>query len=101
MANPNPNQEQLSLGRGKRQKLHHQSVSMRLSVQTRERLEEIANSYDCIYAGKPWISGLLERIASGYLCVVPSPMYPIEPPVIKNTRKTDRANIHHNNVKGQ
>jgi hypothetical protein len=91
MANPNPNQESLSLGRGKKPKLHHQSVSMRLSAQTREKLEEIAVSYDCIYGGKPWIAGLLERIASGYLSVVPAPMYPIEPPVIKNPRKTTRV----------
>lgn len=73
MPNPNPKTEQLSLGRGKRQKLNHQTVGMRMSQDTRQRLEQIALSYDCKYGGKPWIAGLLQEIASGALVVVPAP----------------------------
>lgn len=81
MANPNPNTEHLSLGRGKRPKLNHQTVSMRMSRQTRENLECIAEGYDCLYGGRPWIAGLLEKIGSGELVVVPAP--PVVPESVK------------------
>ena len=73
MANPNPKTEQLALGRGKRPKLHHQTVSMRMSVEVKQSLEEIAGSYSCFYGGRPQISKLLELIATGDLLVVPAP----------------------------
>lgn len=73
MANPNPKTEQLALGRGKRPVLNNETVSMRMSASTRQALEEIAHSYDCIYGGKPWIAGLLEKIGTGELMVVPTP----------------------------
>ena len=73
MPNPNPKTEQLAKGRGKRPKLNNQTVGMRMSAQTRQQLENIAQSYDCLYGGKPWIAGLLERIAAGELMVVPTP----------------------------
>ena len=73
MANPNPKTEQLALGRGKRPKLNHQSVSMRMSAEVKQSIEAIAESYDCFYGGKPQISKLLERIAHGDLLVVPAP----------------------------
>lgn len=73
MANPNPKTEQLALGRGKRTKLNHETVSMRMSAETREALEAIASSYDCFYGGKPWIAGLLEKIGNGELLIVPAP----------------------------
>lgn len=75
MSNPNPPLENLVLGRGKRPKLGNETVSMRMSQATRESLEEIAECYDCFYGGKPWIAGLLEKIGSGQLEVVPSPPY--------------------------
>jgi hypothetical protein len=75
MSNPNPPLENLILGRGKRPKLGHETVCMRMSQATREQLEQIAESYQCFYGGKPWIAGLLEKIGSGELEVVPSPPY--------------------------
>ena len=73
MANPNPKTEQLVRGRGKRPVLNNETVSMRMSSETRQTLEEIAYSYDCMYGGKPWIAGLLEKIGTGELTVVPTP----------------------------
>lgn len=73
MANPNPKTEQLVLGRGKRPVLNNETVSMRMSPSTRQMLEEIAYSYNCLYGGKPWIAGLLEKIGTGELVVVPAP----------------------------
>ncbi|MEO0406679.1 MAG: hypothetical protein AAF289_04940 [Cyanobacteria bacterium P01_A01_bin.135] len=79
MSNPNPKTEQLAKGRGKRPKLNNQTVGMRMSGQTRQQLENIAQSYDCTYGGKPWIAGLLERIAKGELMVVPAPPTVVAP----------------------
>ena len=73
MTNPNPKTEQLALGRAKRPKLNHQSVSMRMSSEVKQRLEEIAELYGCFYGGKPQISKLLEKIALEELMVVPAP----------------------------
>jgi hypothetical protein len=73
VANPNPKTDQLALGRGKRPVLNNETVSMRLSPETRQVLEEIAYSYDCTYGGKPWIAGLLNKIGTGELAVVPTP----------------------------
>jgi hypothetical protein len=73
MANPNPKTEQLALGRGKRSKLNHPTVAMRMSDRTREKLEDIAQQYNCSYGGKPWIAGLLAKIADGELIIVPAP----------------------------
>lgn len=73
MANPNPNTEALALGRGKRPKLDNETVCMRMSSETREALEQIAEQYGCIYGGKPWLAGLLRMIGSGELLVVPDP----------------------------
>lgn len=73
MANPNPKTDQLALGRGKRPVLNNETVSMRMSPSTRQTLEEIAYSYNCMYGGKPWIAGLLEKIGTGELMVVPTP----------------------------
>lgn len=47
---PNPKVEQLALGRGKRSKLDHNTVSMRMSLSAQEALEVIANRYYCLYA---------------------------------------------------
>jgi hypothetical protein len=44
-----------------------------MSEGTRESLEEIAQQYDCLYGGKPWIAGLLAKIGEGELIVVPAP----------------------------
>jgi len=75
MPNPNPKTEQLALGRGKRPKLNNETVSMRMSPETRQILEKIAQSYNCMYGNKPWIAGLLEKIGSGDLIIVPAPNY--------------------------
>lgn len=79
MPNPNPKTAQLALGRGKRPKLNHQTVGMRMSPQTRHHLDKIASAYGCFYGGKPWIAGLLEKIASGELVVVPAPAIILDP----------------------
>lgn len=76
MSNPNPKTEQLALGRGKRTKLNHETVSMRMSLETKESLEAIASRYNCFYGGKPWIAGLLEKISKGELLIVPAPPAP-------------------------
>ena len=73
MANPNPKTEQLALGRGKRPKLNNSTVAMRMSDHTKERLEAIAQQYDCLHGGKPWIAGLLTKIGDGELIIVPAP----------------------------
>ena len=73
MPNPNPKTEQLALGRGKRPRLNNQTVGMRMSKTTRQRLEQLAQSYNCLYGGKPQIAGLLEKIALGDLLIVPAP----------------------------
>lgn len=64
---------QLNLGRGKRPKLNHQPISMRISLETKEEIEKIAESYDCVYAGKGSISALLNEIASDRLWVLRHP----------------------------
>jgi hypothetical protein len=86
MSNPNPKTEQLALGRGRRPIKDSHTVCMRLSPETRQKLEEIAESYNCHYGQKPWIAGLLEHIAEGHLMVVPSPPYQIERKRLKNLR---------------
>ncbi len=63
----------LALGRGKRPKLDHSIVGIRMSAETKAALERIAASYDLMYGGKPQIGGLLERIASGKYIVVLAP----------------------------
>ncbi|NJM76241.1 MAG: hypothetical protein HC852_11190 [Acaryochloridaceae cyanobacterium RU_4_10] len=76
MANPNPKTKQLELGRGKRRKLNNKTVAMRMSDNTREKLEEIALQYGCFYDEKPWIAGLLAKIGEGELLIVPAPPTP-------------------------
>ena len=76
MANPNPKTENLKLGRGKRPKLNNPTVAMRMSPETKEKLESIARQYGCIYGGEPWIAGLLAKIGDGDLIVVPAPPQP-------------------------
>lgn len=94
MANPNPKTDQLALGRGKRSKLDHIPISMRLSSETRQALEAIAQSYDCFYGGKPWIAGLLEKIGSGELLVVPAPpSRPIQQPITFNARQAIKKRV--------
>lgn len=97
MANPNPKTEQLALGRGKRPKLNHQAVSMRMSINVKQSLEEIAGSYDCFYGGKPQISKLLEKIANGDLLVVPAPPVSHSKTVMKDylNKKYRKKKTHH------
>ena len=73
MANPNPNQENLKLGWGKRAKLDHSTVAIRMSDQTKKSLEELAQKYDCLHGGKPWVGGLLTKLGNGELILVPAP----------------------------
>lgn len=55
---------------------------MRMSEETKERLEAIAAQYGCTYGKdengnpKPWIAGLLAKIGDGELIVVPAPPQP-------------------------
>lgn len=104
MPNPNPKTEQLAKGRGKRPKLNNHTVGMRMSLQTRQQLENIAQSYDCTYGGKPWIAGLLERIARGELMVVPAPPPLPQPPAensldIVNPKQMMRQHLHNKHYK--
>ena len=73
MANPNPKTEHLTLGRGKRPKLDNEQVSMRMPAETKAALEELAVHYGCFYGDKPWISGLLQKVARRELIIVPAP----------------------------
>ena len=73
MSNPNPNLDNLKLGRGKRPKLGNKTVGMRLSEQAKQTLGEIASQYGCSHGGEPWIAGLLTKIADGELMIVPAP----------------------------
>ena len=73
MANSNPNTDGLALGRGRRQKLDNETICMRISPQTRKTLENIAAKYGCFYGGNPWLAGLLRKIGSGELVVMPDP----------------------------
>lgn len=75
VANSNPRVDNLKLGRGKRPKLNNITVGMRMSPETKARLEEIAEHFDCTYGGKPWIAGLLEKIGSQELIVSAAPGY--------------------------
>lgn len=69
----NSTRDNLALGRGKRPKLNHETVAMRMAPETKAALEAIAASYSCYYGGKPWIAGFLTKIAQGDLIVVPAP----------------------------
>ncbi len=69
----NSTRDNLALGRGKRPKLNHETVAMRMAPETKAALEAIAASYRCYYGGKPWIAGFLTKIAQGELIVVPAP----------------------------
>ncbi|MBC7883538.1 MAG: hypothetical protein H7Y37_19790 [Anaerolineae bacterium] len=71
--NPNPKTEHFAEKRGQRPRLDNQTVAMRMSESTREALESIAVQYSCLYGGKPWIAGLLAKIGSGELLVLPAP----------------------------
>ncbi|MEY2978056.1 MAG: hypothetical protein RLZZ435_2195 [Cyanobacteriota bacterium] len=73
MANPNPKIEHLLLNRGRRPKLDHEQVSMRMSAETKAALEALAGYYGCFYGDKPWISGLLQKVARRELLIVPAP----------------------------
>jgi hypothetical protein len=75
MSNPNPRIENLVLGRGQKPKLGHQSYKFNISPEDKDRLENIAEAYNCIYAGKGSISALLAKIAGGELIIAPSISY--------------------------
>ncbi|MEM6520503.1 MAG: hypothetical protein AAF892_05785 [Cyanobacteria bacterium P01_D01_bin.71] len=75
MAKSKSSIDNLKLGRGKRPKLNNITVGMRMSPETKARLEEIAAHYECTYAGKPWIAGLLEKIGSDELVISRTPAY--------------------------
>jgi hypothetical protein len=75
MSNPNPRIENLALGRGQKPKLGHQSYKFNISPEDKDRLENIAEAYNCIYAGKGSISALLAKIARDELIIAPSPSY--------------------------
>ena len=75
MSNPNPRIENLVLGRGQKPKLGHQSYKFNISPEDKDRLEMIAEAYNCTYAGKGSISALLAKIARDELIIAPSPSY--------------------------
>ncbi len=73
MSDHKRNMDGLALGRGKRPKLDHSIVGIRMSAETKAALERIAASYELMYGGKPQIGGLLAKIGSGEYIVVPAP----------------------------
>ena len=75
MSNPNPPIENLALGRGQKPKLGHQSYKFNISPEDKDRLEMIAEAYNCTYAGKCSISSLLAKIAIYELIIAPSISY--------------------------
>lgn len=77
MAYSEESAKNLELGRGKRPKLSHKTVSIRMSSQVKEELEKIAASFNCMYGGKPRIGELLEKIGTHQLSVTAAPPYVI------------------------
>ena len=85
MSNPNPKTEHLQTTRKPRARLDNPTVAMRMSGKTKSALERLALSYGYRHGGKPWIAGLLAKIAEGELMVVPSP-----PPVPEEMTQEDK-----------
>ncbi len=73
MANPKPNTEGLRKGGGRRLLKDKAMLHIRTTGSAIDTLEAIAQSYGCVYGGKPWIAGLLGKIGTGELTIVPSP----------------------------
>jgi hypothetical protein len=73
MANPKPNIEGLRKGGGRRPLKDKAMLHIRTTGSAIDTLEAIAQSYGCVYGGKPWIAGLLGKIGTGELTIVPSP----------------------------
>jgi hypothetical protein len=72
--NPKPNTEGIREWMGKgRQRLDNETISIRMAGETRESLEHLAAQYGCFHGKKPHIGGLLAKIGSGELLVVPAP----------------------------
>lgn len=80
MAEAKPKKERnitgLALGRGKRPKLDNPVVAIRMSSETKEALEKIAEAYGIRFGGKPHLGGLLAQIAEGKLFVARNLMSP-------------------------
>lgn len=49
--------------------MSNKSVRVQMSEETKQYLEALAQEYNCLYGGKPHISGLLAHIADGRLLV--------------------------------
>jgi hypothetical protein len=73
MANSKPNTEGLRKGGGRRPLKDKAMLHIRTTGSAIDTLEAIAQSYGCVYGGKPWIAGLLGKIGTGELTIVPSP----------------------------
>jgi hypothetical protein len=73
MANSKPNTEGLRKGGGRRPLEDKAMLHIRTTGTAINTLEAIAQSYGCVYGGKPWIAGLLGKIGTGELTIVPSP----------------------------
>ncbi len=73
MANPKPNTQGLRKGGGRRPLKDKAMLHIRTTGSAIDTLEAIAQSYGCVYGGKPWIAGLLGKIGTGELTIVPSP----------------------------
>jgi hypothetical protein len=90
--NHDPCTEHLAAKRGKRPKLDHSTVAMRLSKQTKAALEALALRHGCTYGGKPRIAGLLTKLGNGELLLVqPSPTPAPAQPEEKLTFEQARA----------
>ncbi len=69
MANYNPRTEFLIPGQG-RPKLGHKQLKVQISDDDRRALEDMASKFGIYYAGKPWIGGLIQKIAQGEIDLV-------------------------------
>lgn len=75
MVNYNPKTEHLKHSQRGRKSKASKSVSFNLKVDELlvPVLEQIAVDYDCIWGGKPWLGGLINKIARAELLVIPAP----------------------------
>lgn len=75
MANYNPKTEHLKHSRRGRKSKNTKSFSFNLKVDETlvPAIEQIALDYGCTWGGKPWLGGLINKIARGELLVIPTP----------------------------
>ena len=71
MPNYNPRTEFLIPGQG-RPRLGHKQLKVKISDDDRKALEDMAKDFGIYFANKPWIGGLIQKIARGEIKLVSS-----------------------------